>query len=261
LPLGQAVGRDGDSALDAPVPQDSAGDRDDDGTGPTDGGTMDLFPAGPLAAVTIVPDEIEIAPGRDRRVQAIATDAVGKRLREGVAFEWTANGPAISLTGSGRRPAVVVAPTARPGTRETFRVIATQNNQSDAPLGGSSDGRSGVSPDGAPAAPSVEASATVRVVESSLADGTGLFGIPEPELVDDATASWRSRFDGQRWQVNAAHEDYAALYTDGRARLRYLLTLLAKEIVQRTHGGPGADAALEGLVEILAHTERNLRGV
>jgi hypothetical protein len=90
--------------------------------------------------------------------------------------------------------------------------------------------------------------------------GTGLFGIPEPELVDDGNASWRSRFDGQRWQVNAAHEDYAALHGDGRARLRYLLTLLAKEIVQRTHGGPGADTALEGLVEILAHTERNLRG-
>jgi hypothetical protein len=35
---------------------------------------------------------------------------------------------------------------------------------------------------------------------------------------------------------------------------------LAKEIVQRTHGGPGADAALEGLVEIVTHVERNLRG-
>jgi hypothetical protein len=85
-------------------------------------------------------------------------------------------------------------------------------------------------------------------------------GVPEPELLDEPTASWRSRFDGQRWQVNAAHEDFAALAGEPRARVRYLLTLLAKEIVQRTHGGPGTEVALEGLVEILAHAERNLRG-
>jgi hypothetical protein len=38
------------------------------------------------------------------------------------------------------------------------------------------------------------------------------------------------------------------------------LALLAKEIAQRTHGVPGSEAALESLVEILAHAERNLRG-
>ena len=47
---------------------------------------------------------------------------------------------------------------------------------------------------------------------------------------------------------------------DAKARLRYLLALLAKEIAQRTHGVPGSEAALESLVEILAHAERNLRG-
>jgi hypothetical protein len=71
---------------------------------------------------------------------------------------------------------------------------------------------------------------------------------------------WRATSDGQRWQVNTGHEDFAALDGDAKARLRYLLTLLAKWIVARTHGGPGADAALESLVEILAHAERNLRG-
>jgi hypothetical protein len=78
--------------------------------------------------------------------------------------------------------------------------------------------------------------------------------------VDDAGATWCSRFDGRRWQVNASHDDYVALHGDAKARLRYLLALLAKEIAQRTHGVPGSEAALESLVEILAHAERNLRG-
>jgi hypothetical protein len=104
------------------------------------------------------------------------------------------------------------------------------------------------------------ASATVSIVEASEPEAGAKLGIPRPELLDEPGAGWRSRFLGQRWQVNAGHEDFAALAGDARARLRYLLTLLAKEIVSRTHGGPGADQALEGLVEILAHTERNLRG-
>jgi hypothetical protein len=45
----------------------------------------------------------------------------------------------------------------------------------------------------------------------------GGFGIPEPELVDEAGGAWRSQFDGTRWQVNAAHEDYVSL-RGGRTR-------------------------------------------
>jgi hypothetical protein len=83
-------------------------------------------------------------------------------------------------------------------------------------------------------------------------------GIPEPELVDDPGGRWRSRFDGQRWQVNASHDDYIALRGEPRTRLRYLLALFAKEVALRAHGVPGSEEALESLVEILAHAERNL---
>jgi hypothetical protein len=85
-------------------------------------------------------------------------------------------------------------------------------------------------------------------------------GVPEPELVDDAGGRWRSRFNGQRWQVNASHEDYIALRGESRTRLRYLLALFAKEVAFRAHGVPGSEEALESLVEILAHAERNLSG-
>jgi hypothetical protein len=46
-----------------------------------------------------------------------------------------------------------------------------------------------------------------------------------------------------------------------RTRLRYLLALFAKEVAYRAHGVPGSEAALESLVEILAHAERNLSGI
>jgi hypothetical protein len=38
------------------------------------------------------------------------------------------------------------------------------------------------------------------------------------------------------------------------------LTLLAKELVQRSFAQPGSEGLLERMVEILAHAERNLRG-
>ena len=80
------------------------------------------------------------------------------------------------------------------------------------------------------------------------------------DLIDDPGGNWRSRYDGSTWQVNQQHEDYVALRGDPRARLRYLLALLAKEIVQRSYGQPGTSELLERLVEVLAHAERNLRG-
>jgi len=63
---------------------------------------------------------------------------------------------------------------------------------------------------------------------------------------------------GGRWEVNAGHEDYVAL-GDGRARVRYLVALLGKEIVARTYALPGAGELLEHLVAVMAHAERNLR--
>ena len=43
-------------------------------------------------------------------------------------------------------------------------------------------------------------------------------------------------------------------------KARYLLALFAKEVALRAHGVPGSEEALESLVEILAHAERNLSG-
>jgi hypothetical protein len=101
--------------------------------------------------------------------------------------------------------------------------------------------------------------AVVRCVDPKKR-GRGQEGIPKPVLIDAPGASWRSRMEGDVWQVNAGHEDYLAL-DDGRARIRYLVALLGKEIVQRTYAQPGAGELLEHLVAVVAHAERNLRPV
>jgi len=193
-----------------------------------------LFPPGPLASVRIVPAEIALAPGRERRVQAIAVDRDGRRVRGEVALAWSGGTGAVAIVGEGAKPLVRAQADVRPGLRAQITVVATQG------------------------AERAEASATVVVADRPDPSADLAAGVPEPELVDDPGARWRSRFDGQRWQVNASHEDYIALRGEPRTRLRYLLALFAKEVALRAHGVPGTEEALESLVEILAHAERNL---
>jgi hypothetical protein len=153
-----------------------------------------------------------------------------------VAFIWSSDHPAITLVGDGPKPLVRADPDARPSLRAEIAVLARAGDRE------------------------ARASAPVVIAERPEPAVDLVAGVPEPELVDDPSGRWRSRFDGQRWQVNASHDDYIALRGEPRTRLRYLLALFAKEVAFRAHGVPGSEEALESLVEILAHAERNLAG-
>jgi hypothetical protein len=183
-----------------------------------------------------VPARVEVTPGGERRVHARALDADGRALAIAPIFEWTLSHPELAVQGSGPRPAVTASADARPGTESTLHVVAIDGDHRAA------------------------ASAAVIVIEERARADEGGPGVPRPDLVDEPSAAWRSRFDGDTWQVNAAHPDYAAVQGDARARLRYLVALFGKEIVARTFAQPGAGDMLEQLVAILAHAERNLRG-
>jgi hypothetical protein len=216
----------------------AASEADDPPDGePARGDEPSLFPPGPLAAVRIVPSEIAVQAGRERRVQAIPLDLDGRRVRGEVGFSWSSDTAAIAILGEGPKPLVRAQPDARPGLRGAITVVAERGEER------------------------AEASATVLVADRPEPSADLAGGVPEPELVDDPGARWRSRFDGQRWQVNASHQDYVALRGEPRTRLRYLLALFAKEVALRAHGVPGSEEALESLVEILAHAERNLSAV
>ncbi len=204
---------------------------------PARGEEPSLFPPGPLASVRLVPSEIAVSPGRERRVQAVPLDLDGRRVRGEVGYAWSSDNAAVTVVGEGSKPLLRVQGDARPGVRVAIVVVATH------------------------AEARAEASATVLVSDRPESSADLAAGVPEPELIDDPGARWRSRFDGQRWQVNASHGDYIALRGEARTRLRYLLALFAKEVALRAHGVPGSEEALESLVEILAHAERNLSSV
>ncbi len=228
-PEGMPLASDGNGGDAAKAP----GDEDEVARGEE----PSLFPPGPLALVRLVPSEIAVSPGRERRVQAVPLDLDGRRVSGKVGFSWSSDNAAVAIVGEGPKPLVRVQPDARPGVRGAIFVVATH------------------------AEARAEASATVLVADRPELSADLASGVPEPELIDDPGARWRSRFDGQRWQVNASHGDYIALRGEGRTRLRYLLALFAKEVALRAHGVPGSEEALESLVEILAHAERNLSAV
>ncbi len=194
-----------------------------------------LFPPSALTRVRIVPAIVKVTRGGERRVRAVACDTDGREV-DGATFVWRILEPTrdVSVRGDGPRPAVTASADAPIALEATLAVEAA-----------SGEARA-------------SASARVCVVEE-LDDDAASLGIPEPHLVSDPEATWRSRMSGDRWEVNDAHDDYRALRDNDRARFRYLLSLLAKEIVERTSGRPDAAPLLESLVEVLAHAERNLR--
>lgn len=201
--------------------------------------SFQLFAPGDLDTARIVPDPIVLRPGRERRVRADARDRDGRIIRRELAFAWHVDGTEdVEVHGDGPRPALVALPTARVG-----KVAGTLHVTIEDPSSGAS----------------ATASAMLAVDD---ADDAAAFqdGIPEPLFESDARGTWRSRFDGARWIVNDGHEDWIALRSDGKARLRYILSLFAKDIALRSFGVPGASDVLERMVEILAHAERNLRG-
>jgi hypothetical protein len=193
----------------------------------------ELFPPGPLAVVAIVPAAIEIAAGGERRIHARPVDAEGRVVRAGLSFGWAIAGEGFTLSGDGPRPALRASGDLLPGAEAVISLVVSQGDYTSSAL------------------------AVVRCTDSTKRGRTSA-GIPKPVLIDAPGASWRSRMDGDVWQVNAGHEDYLA-FDDGRARLRYVVALLGKEIVQRTYAQPGAGELLEHLVAVIAHAERNLR--
>jgi hypothetical protein len=199
--------------------------------------SLALFAPGDLASARIVPSTIVLRPGRERRVRVDALDDDGRAIRRPLGVAWWVEGTDdIEVRGEGVRPALVASPSARVGAvAGTLHVTVEE------------DGRTAT------------ADATLAVDDTDdVASIDG--GIPEPLFESDPRGGWRSRFDGARWVVNDAHEDWIALRADARARLRYILSLFAKDLVLRSFAVPGAGDVLDRMVEILAHAERNLRG-
>jgi hypothetical protein len=186
-----------------------------------------LYPPGPLAAVVISPRRPRVDPGGRRALRARALDADGRPAEGEVAFSWRIDPGEGSLDPvEGGETVFVAGPTP---DRVRVEVEARQGD--------------------------LRASAAVDVIVAETVPGSRDAGIPPLELVSEPLAPWRSRLSGNRWEVNRGHPDYRATAGEPKRRLRYLVLLLAKEIVLRNTGDPGAARALEQMVEVLAHVD------
>ena len=195
--------------------------------------TSHLFPPGPLAEVRLSPGSIRVQCGLERRVRARAFDASRREITAGVSFQWRLSGPVGRLASDEQeadRCRVVAGD--RPGEGE-IEVVATRGQRS------------------------ARASAAVEVMEELPAPGSSE-GIPEPELVDQPAAPWRSRVVEGRWQVNSGHPEYREIADRPALKLRYLALLFAKEIVLRSSQDPRLEGPLEQVVEVAAYADRKL---
>jgi hypothetical protein len=204
----------------------SAGEPGDDPLSPSE---PRLLPPGPAAHVRLSPDPIRLWPGGARRVRATVTDVHGQTIA--ATSVWTASSPHISIDGEGAVRTIALAELADSG-RHAVTVVAEAN-------GGAAT-----------------TTAELIVIDGPPAGGPGA-GIPEPVLVDEPAARWRSGLSSSGWRVNIGHADYRALSGDPRARLRYLVALFAKDVtVVTTHAAN--EPVLDRMIDVLAHAERNL---
>ena len=185
-----------------------------------------LFPPGPLARVRVEPGRLRLAPGALRSLRAKALDADGRRVSGAVSWTWT-------LEGAGELSA----------DADSARYAAPEDAAQATLIVQASAG---------------EARASARVaidVLTELAGQERASGIPEPVAVQARGERWRSRLREGRWEFNAAHKDYESVADVPAKRLRYLVTLFAKETVLRNFAGAGDAEVLERLVEVLTHLD------
>ena len=193
-----------------------------------------LFPPGPLASVAVSPRRLVIAINEEATVRAKALDADGKMIPDGIELTWGLWGQVGNLRelDDAPRRAVLVA-----GESVSEGILSVHAKQ---------------------ASTESEASAAVPVEIVTEVATSSDEGIPEPELVDQAGAKWRSRILEGRWQVNTGHPDYRANSTRPVLKLRYLAMLFAKEIVLRSTQDPRLAEPLEQMVEVVAYADRQL---
>jgi hypothetical protein len=190
--------------------------------------TAELFPPGPLTAVSISPARIAVETGGEKSVRALARDESGRRIERGVDFTWEVFGP-VGKVRTDPGGMVLEAPDS-PG--EGILSVNARERATGA---------------------EVSAAAPVEIVESLPSSGNE--GIPEPDLVDAPGASWRSRLHEDRWQVNSGHPDYRAASGRPGTKLRYFAFLFAKEIVLRSSQDPRLEEPLEQMVEVASYAD------
>ncbi len=193
-----------------------------------------LFPPGPPASLRIRPDPVRLARNTICRVRAVVLDESGRPVEGRLEFAWRLEGIdgeiRIEKEDAPDRALLVAGDRLGEGTLTATAVRGETE---------------------------VSGSVAVAVVDRLPGRG-GDEGIPEPRMVEEPGAAWRSRMVDDVWQVNTAHPDYRAIADRPALKLRYLALLFAKEVVVRSTQDPRLAVPMEQLIEIAAYADRNL---
>lgn len=226
---------------EASVPEPSRQDSEDRSAEPIEE-KLFLLPPGPLTAVRFTPKTLRVPVQSEKSVRVEGIDATGRIVRELMEFTWRVESPGTNIVESGRSEHISITES---GTDE-IQIRAGQET-----------GRGRIIVDVRTVNESTHGELDLRVTEGGASRSEG---IPEPEFLDAPGASWRSRMESGRWQVNSGHPDFRRTGDRPAVRLRYLAMLFAKEIVLRSSRDPRMEEALEQMVEVSSFADRNLSG-
>ncbi len=216
----------------------------------------ELFPPGPLATVEIHPARASISPNHARPFHAVARDSDKQRIREGVAFSWSivdgtdlATLTALALPGE--------SPSDDRSNSNALDSCTTIHNSSRVQLWASDrcEGMVTLTLTGEAKGAQATATAAINIVEDLASSTRRQSGLPEPQPFYDPSGNWRSRMNGDRWEFNSGHTDYLSTVGNDKRKLRYVASLLAKELVLKRFQMPNAGMLLEEMLEILSWIE------
>jgi hypothetical protein len=195
--------------------------------------------AGPLQNVRIAPAVCTVAVGTSRTLRALPRDSNRRPIETGIEFAWRILDGAGGIDNTAAEFVTYTAP------REPCLVRLGVSARQGETL--------------------CEGEALVTVTDTFLPEeksrSGGRQGLPGYTLEHAPGKLWRSRFDAEQnvIVVNSGHRDYIYAARAKALKLRYLVRLYAKEMVQKNFPGLPSDQLLDRLIELSLYTEENLR--
>lgn len=185
-----------------------------------------------LSKCTIRPAELYLLPNQTSQLWATARDALGRRIRNGVTFQWTVSKGARSVLFDSDPSAPSVSLLATSVFGEALIKVKVRQGNTEI----------------------VETSqvhVVKRLPRKETIDRTKS-GIPPPTPEDHLGEGWRSKYDADLHQIiyNTGHADYRRSVTAGR-KDEYILTVMAKELLLLNYSTAQPAELLERMVEVI----------
>ena len=229
------------------------------GTSPSDA-SAPLLPLdpGPLHAVRITPRQPRRLPGGECQLTAVACDALGLVIADGVQCAWRVVEGAGRLDGD--PDAATCRVTAEGVGMVTVEVVASEATVRHAGAAADAWGAvAGAVDTGERAGREISDRVTVKVLEDGAADGNdpGSRGLPSYRLEPEHGQPWRSRYDARANEIiiNSSHRDFLSSKASVGKHRRYIGKLYAKEVVLSNFPHESPAQALERLIEVTLRTE------